>query len=649
MHAGNITIAALVLQLLQINEGMLIEDPTNTRLLDARSNVAKTDLTFMKEDDLVPFGVDLADCRNWADPNGTNCNAYTGDTLCSTELPVLCVKLDNSPRSSFLVLGNGAAMPVYFYVGWNRGHIATTLSVTGSKFARRTDIDMFCANSFGNINRQFYCMYCNHSSTEGPQQNKFLINLLWEHFNEKYDVDLLSTIDIMPGTLSNDISCRIDHIQCLIETLKQRKPNMSSIPGDIQIGLIGETSVGKTSLLIHLRNIDYYDTDNSKTEITIDRRILSPVRVGKSTLCQLEFDHQYIDGTEAIFVDIEGSTDYDTDLESGNYFDEIRKADCDLYILVFDNRFADMHKNWHNYIVNELKRECWLVRNKIDDLFLQTFKEDVGQEFNSSSEAKRNRYAESIIKRIRESVSSGTNGIKLYLTFSSCDTDGLNENLSKEPYGKFDLEKLIDDIKNLPHNFHANRLQKMCVTATAKIINNCFRRSYVVSVMKYKIYAGVAAVVPFADLIPRYLGREAIRQAFGVNCRSRFIVWWTAFKNTFQLRSPAIKTNINAGTSIVSRSAAAVGIAGVAISDDVLRLSGVGVINAVRGLSISFIVVGVALTEAMCAWSAVSNGKQMYNYLNRLCDDIILISEPLALKILNGNDDICESFLIVNE
>ncbi|CAF3097133.1 unnamed protein product, partial [Rotaria sp. Silwood2] len=115
------------------------------------------------------------------------------------------------------------------------------------------------------------------------------------------------------------------------------------------------------------------------------------------------------------------------------------------------------------------------------------------------------------------------------------------------------------------------------------------------------------------------------------------------------LRSPAIDTTITAGTSIVSRSAAAVGIAGVAVSDDVLRLSGVGAINAIRGLSISFIVVGVALTAAMCAWSAVSNGKQMYNYLNRLCDDIILISGPLALKILNGNDDIRESFLIVNE
>ncbi|CAF5030040.1 unnamed protein product, partial [Rotaria sp. Silwood1] len=299
---------------------------------------------------------------------------------------------------------------------------------------------------------------------------------------------------------------------------------------------------------------------------------------------------------------------------------------------------------------------------------------DVGQEFHSTSEAKRNRYAERIIKRVRESVSSGTNGIKLYLTCSSYDTDGFNENLSKEPYGKFDLEKLSDDIKNLPHNFHANRLQKMCVTATAKIINSCFRRGYVVNVMKYKIYAGVAAVIPFADLIPRYLEREAIRQAFGINSRSRFMVWWTglkdelkeylgnfnievdkdslttsAFKNTFQLRSPAIETNINAGTFIVSRPAAAVGIAGVAISDDVLRLSGVGAINAVRGLSISLIVVDVALTATMCAWSAVSNGKQMYNYLNRLCDDIILISEPLALRILNGNDDLSESFLIVNE
>ncbi|CAF4214526.1 unnamed protein product, partial [Rotaria sordida] len=49
--------------------------------------------------------------------------------------------------------------------------------------------------------------------------------------------------------------------------------------------------------------------------------------------------------------------------------------------------------------------------------------------------------------------------------------------------------------------------------------------------MKYKIYAGVAAVVPFADLIPRYLGREEIRQVFGINNRSRFMAWGTGEKD----------------------------------------------------------------------------------------------------------------------
>ncbi|CAF3257957.1 unnamed protein product, partial [Rotaria sp. Silwood2] len=68
--------------------------------------------------------------------------------LCSKELPVLYAKLDNSPRPSYLILGNVAAMTEYFYAGWNHVHIAITLPATGSKLVRRTDIDMFCANSF---------------------------------------------------------------------------------------------------------------------------------------------------------------------------------------------------------------------------------------------------------------------------------------------------------------------------------------------------------------------------------------------------------------------------------------------------------------------------------------------------------------------
>ncbi|CAF1193009.1 unnamed protein product [Rotaria sordida] len=34
--------------------------------------------------------------------------------------------------------------------------------------------------------------------------------------------------------------------------------------------------------------------------------------------------------------------------------------------------------------------------------------------------------------------------------------------------------------------------------------------------MKYKIAAGIAAGIPFADLLPRYLARDDVRQAFGI-------------------------------------------------------------------------------------------------------------------------------------
>ncbi|CAF0996012.1 unnamed protein product [Rotaria sordida] len=415
--------------------------------------------------------------------------------------------------------------------------------------------------------------------------------ITWEHL-------LMTTDEFKPKVITVFKSFENDLKRIIIPTIPCR------------IGFIGETSVGKTSLLNCLRKTGNNYRNNSETEIISDRRIFSPVRVGKSTLCQLEFDHEYTDGTQVIFVDIEGSTDYDTDLKSGNYFDEIRKADCDLYILVFDNKFIDIHKKWYDYIVNELKRTCWVVRNKIDDLFLRIFKEDVGQEFNSSSETKRNLYAERIIKRIRKSVSSNTNELKLYLTATSSDINEFNRDLFNASYGKFELEQLINDIKNLPLSFHTNRLQHMCMIAVAKVINCCFRRGYVINVMKYKIYAGLAAVVPFGDLIPRYLGREEIRQVFGVNNRSRFMAWWTgkkdelkeylenfdieidkdslktsAFKSTFKLRAPAIASNVNAGTAVFLRPAAAGGITIISLSDDILRGASVGVINTVRGLS----------------------------------------------------------------
>ena len=99
------------------------------------SFLAKKGVTFIKADHDSEFGIDLVGCRNWLDPNGMNCNAYEGDTLCSQRLPVLCIKEDNTPRPPYYIYGNGAALEAYYYRGWNRGHITTTVPVRGSRFA----------------------------------------------------------------------------------------------------------------------------------------------------------------------------------------------------------------------------------------------------------------------------------------------------------------------------------------------------------------------------------------------------------------------------------------------------------------------------------------------------------------------------------
>jgi GTPase SAR1 family protein len=642
----------------------------------------------------------------------------------------------------------------------------------------------------------FYCIYCNNSSAEGPQQNKFLTDALWEMYHNRYGVELLSASNMMPGTLKNDISFRLCHIQLLIQTIKNKKKNITSIPGPIasaindgitlvdrlkeikstcdrlnteiindndldihlkeylrllngadnhntkcesfiklcetllyyieqanfennfpslyqimigwenslmnndkfqpkvielfkafqtdlsrliipglpfRIGVIGEISAGKTSLLNHLREITDEDINSFQTTSAVSQaKLVSPMRVGKSTLCQLEFEHEYTNEKKVTFVDIEGATDNDSELSAGNYFDEIKKANCDLYIIVFDHKFQEIYTQWQNYIQDEMHRECWFVRNKIDDLFLKIFQEDVGEDFNLVTEKNRICYGKRIVKRVREVVSYDTKAQKLsnlYLTFCSYHKNSSNEILSKMEFGKFDLQDLINNIKTLPSDLQKDSLLMTNTHATAKVINTCFRRGYVVNILKYKIYAGVASVIPFADLIARYCGREAIRKAFGVNSRSRFDNWWTnqtdefkdylkqfniatretnfktsSFKKTVRSSGVSTAPKVNAAASTVLKGVTTAGITGLSVSDDVVRLLGVGAITAVRGASIGLLVGGIVVTAGMCAWSAVSNGKQMYKYLNGLCDDLIFISRCVAAKIIENNSEIRRRF-----
>ncbi|CAF1216073.1 unnamed protein product [Rotaria sp. Silwood1] len=446
------------------------------------------------------------------------------------------------------------------------------------------------------------------------------------------------------------------------------------IPGvPCRIGLIGETSAGKTSLSVALRRIQDDYTTNFQSKELPNIILSSPIGVYKTTYCQLEFEHEYDNDKKVIFVDIEGSTDTDLYVKSGNYFDQIKKADCDLYIIVFDHSFTDVHHQWQQYIVNNLNRTCWIVRSKVDELFIRTFKQDVGQDFYLCDEMTRKKYAEKITQRVRELSISDNKGKELsdvYLTFVSNENNTRNQNPSILTYAQFDLEKLINDIINLPLSFHENRLQQIAMYATARVINICFRRGYALNVIKYKILAGFAAVVPFLDLAPRYFAREQIRQKFGVNNSSYFIKWWTgetdefqvylkefkieidesglktsALKNTFKLSGVSSQGKVTNASSAAVKTATGIATVGVSISNAGLRTAGVGATSTVRVLSVGLIVVGAVLTAGMCAWSAVSNGKQMYDYLNRLCDDLIFISGHVATKIIKDNHEIREEFL----
>ncbi|CAF4941875.1 unnamed protein product [Rotaria sp. Silwood2] len=66
------------------------------------------------------------------------------------------------------------------------------------------------------------------------------------------------------------------------------------------------------------------------------------------------------------------------------------------------------------------------------------------------------------------------------------------------------------------------------------------------------------------------------------------------------------------------KTAVGIATAGVSMLDDGLRAVAVAAVDTVHGLSVD-----VLLTTEMCAWSAVSNGKKMYDYLNRLGDDLV--------------------------
>jgi hypothetical protein len=79
-----------------------------------------------------------------------DCDAYQGDTPCSTSLPLLCVKImDILPRPPYPVLCGLHAMEGAFYCGWLSGWFAVGPTVEGYNLTSRAVADGLCEASIG--------------------------------------------------------------------------------------------------------------------------------------------------------------------------------------------------------------------------------------------------------------------------------------------------------------------------------------------------------------------------------------------------------------------------------------------------------------------------------------------------------------------
>ena len=414
-----------------------------------------------------------------------------------------------------------------------------------------------------------------------------------------------------------------------------------------KIGIIGYTCVGKSTILNRLLGIENLIGDES-----------SPVRSIKSTYYQLQFDRKepltspdnQLKTTAVTLVDIQGhdndTTIVDSQIEPGNYLDEIRKADCDIYILVFDEKLRYEQHGWITYIEETLKRQYILVRSKVDIAFLAKFRERSGICYGSSTAADREQFTPTIIEQLR--FENEVESHQVYLTaadYMAASVDA--EILLKDQL--FDMQMLIDELGRLASDARNHRIQALAMRAVARVVNICFRRGYVLNVLNYKIGAGFAAILPFGDQLPRYLARDHIRQAFGITKEFRHHL----IQLHLCIDDGCLQTSIleNCVTATMMRSKSNKGSLGAAVggafmasapfSDDILRAAAPTVVVLTGGariaLTASTAIVGVVISGAVCAWSAVNSGKHIFGYVNRLCDDLILVSHPLITTVIDTN------------
>ena len=449
-----------------------------------------------------------------------------------------------------------------------------------------------------------------------------------------------------------------------IEQLFTNRRSIYSIP--YKIGVVGNTSVGKSALIMALSNFKHFS---------------SMVSLERSTFGYLQFEAFFDEEEESrhskripiSFLDIAGATDDDSTRSVGNYQELIAQSDCDLYLIVFDKAFDKLNQAHLDYICNTLERQCFLVRTKVDLSFQDFYKANNGNKFRRDTATE---YDIQAALEYTRDYSSKTYDEKRLTGQVFLTAAGEESELKNELFGQFDLRKLKKQISSLAaRDLRLVRVRQLAILASKVALNTCFRRGYVASKSKYRWMAAGASVIPFLDRLPTLLGEEDIRQSFGIQDRSLLTNTLRGSKDSFEeyliehhftLPPGLIKSNCfqyltNKETEptpfqvtstkrghfhrqesesglpksrILSTTFTALGAIGQLFKDGI-RMALPVASGTLSMVSLAGIAFGALLAPVAASWSFYSTGQRLNRHLHLLCDDLQTILAYLIIHICN--------------
>ena len=269
-------------------------------------------------------------------------------------------------------------------------------------------------------------------------------------------------------------------IQQDLKMLPSERSCTYSIP--YKNGVIGDTSVGKSALVMALGNITQFPT---------------MVNQERSTSSYLQFDTFFYDKSQnsrhipISFIDIAGAIDNDTSRSIGNYLDLITNTDCDLYMIVFDKPFHHHNQLCRDYIENTLGRQCLLVRSKADLPFGRFYEDETRRKYQD--ETYTNFDVRCAVNKTRQHSMKTFDDARLiervFLTAA-----GQESSLTATDFGRFDLDKLKEELLRFAtDDTQIARVCQLAILESRAAINTCFRRGYSVSKTKYRWLAATAS------------------------------------------------------------------------------------------------------------------------------------------------------------